>query len=268
MKGHAQQSLLTRSKDDVLDIQKDPGLDSVLEDLDEPSQFGDEQPVVAVGRGGEGRQEQAGGRHLQYRVWPWGRHHRRETERPGQERGHLTPGNRIPGAVQGGSASERDTGVCHRVDVRLVSVTVVVGEPVDYRRQQTKRSSQKRGHLGPSDGIVVAIDARTASQCDPSIGDGVDVRLVDRSVVVVEMIKARRDEVECPGQEGRHLAPCDAVVWAVPGRVGSTAESDALGHYRFDVALVGVAVVVYERAARRQRGGRQRGGNKDQRGQD
>src|SRR5690606_9169985 len=59
------------------------------------------------------------------------------------------------------------------------------------RRHPVEGPDDERCHLLAADevrGAVLGVGGRVTAQCDPGFGDGVDVGLVDRVVVVVEAV--------------------------------------------------------------------------------
>ena len=102
------------------------------------------------------------------------------------------------------------------------STTVAPGEGGPWRRRhrgQAEGPGQHPGDLGPGHPVVGAeaiVGRGVAAQSYPTIGDPIDGSLEHMSVVVDEMIRARRRDRQGPSQETCRLSPGDRVVRAEP----------------------------------------------------
>ena len=131
---------------------------------------------------------------------------------PGQEGGHLGPGDRLVGAVAPrlAGAACGDAGRGQGVDVGLVEVACGVGEPGRVGGLEVERPLQERGHLGPVHRPVRAEPQRIhqAARGDLQIGQALDVG--QPAVVGVDVGEARLGcggrfgLVEDPHQPDRH----------------------------------------------------------------
>ena len=88
------------------------------------------------------------------------------------------------------------------------------------------RARYEGGHLAPGDETFGAVTGRTggAPGGDPGGGEGVDVVGVGMARGVGEAGRGLGLQIEGSGEEGRHLAPGDRSVGAVPGRTGGAPE--------------------------------------------
>lgn len=182
-----------------------------------------------------------------------------ETQRSGEEGGHLGTGHRLIGAVAGVGrrvAAQGDPRRGDAPDSVFEEVPVVLSEPVFVRRRVVEGAGQHCGHLASGHfaiGAELGIARRVAAPGDAGGGESIDHVLEEMAGVIVEVIDGGRRKLEGPRQEGRHSPAVDRVSRAetVIDR-GIAATGDALGGDGLDRSLVSVAVVIDEGSAGRE----------------
>src|SRR5690606_12983503 len=133
-----------------------------------------------------------------------------ETQGPGEEGRHLGPDQGPLGTeliVGGRIAAGGDAGGGDRLDVALEDRVVVVTEGIGGAGPVLHEGTvQEGGHLTPGDGVLGSKGAVGPTLGDPGLGEGVDVGLERRTIVIGEGVGVAGRQAQGPHQEGSHFA--------------------------------------------------------------
>ena len=177
-----------------------------------------------------------------------------ETQRSGQERGHLGSRDGLVGAVAPRLAGTAcgDAGRGQGVDVGRVEIAFGVGEPGWAGGRQVERPLQECGHLGPVHRPVRAEPGRLGSTAQRHLQGEEPFDKRGPPLVRIHVLEARGNHwsgigaVEHPHQPYRHLPALERLIGADQSRTALDASEHTPRSQRVQRRLMHAAVIVAE----------------------